>query len=335
MLVALSFMVACGESEQTTTSTTPALPTAVATPTTGPQYGGTLRILCQPSVMNLGAPGERYGGYWDTMVHKPAIEYLVDLKAGGEVVPWLATDWEFTPDYSSAVFHIRKGVKFHDGTDLNAEAVKWNIDTGLASRWRGLDNWKSIDVIDTYTVRVNFKYFSNSFWINFSEAGNNRGFISPTAFKKNGETWAKSNPVGTGPFIIERFNRNTGCRLVRNNEYWQEGKPYLDAIEIDYVLEALPLTMSFRNGEAQAIYIPRGFAVKTKSELVAEGFKLAPLATGAGVFQFMPDSANADSPLADKTVREAIEYAINRPHLAKAMGEGLTPASYQIAAKAV
>lgn len=47
----------------------------------------------------------------------------------------------------------------------------------------------------------------------------------------------------------------------------------------------------------------------------------------------MPDSANADSPLADKTVREAIEYAINRPHLAKAMGEGLTPASYQIAAK--
>jgi ABC-type transport system substrate-binding protein len=83
---------------------------------------------------------------------KPALEALVAVKKGGILVPLLATSWTADPAAKTMTFNLRKGVKFHDGTDFNAQAVKWNWELIMAAK--KAPNFKSVEVIDDYTIRV-------------------------------------------------------------------------------------------------------------------------------------------------------------------------------------
>jgi peptide/nickel transport system substrate-binding protein len=93
-----------------------------------PQYGGVLRTLTSNSVVNLGAPWEARMPT-DAQFAQPALECLVRIDGKGlPSVPWLASSWKISKDFKSITFTLRKGVKFQDGTDFNAEAVKANLD---------------------------------------------------------------------------------------------------------------------------------------------------------------------------------------------------------------
>ena len=94
----------------------------------------------------------------------PCVEPLIKSDRKGEPTPHLATDWQIAPDGSSITFHLRKGVKFQDGTDFNAEAVKYNLDLVMKERPGELIGVHSIDVVDEHTVRLNLDFFANNIW---------------------------------------------------------------------------------------------------------------------------------------------------------------------------
>jgi peptide/nickel transport system substrate-binding protein len=140
----------------------------------------------------------------------------------------MASSYDIAPDKLSVTFHLRKGIKFHDGTELNAEAVKFSYDAQIENN--KVPFWESVEDIDEYTVKVNFKSWNNVIISTFGDTGTGM-IVSPTAVKENGLEWAKLNPVGTGPFKFESYVQDSKMILTKNDDYWEEGQPYLDGIE--------------------------------------------------------------------------------------------------------
>ena len=125
---------------------------AAGTPAAKPQYGGVLKIIeSLMSIKAFGYPPQM--GPIDWYCALPAVEGLVLYPEKGTIPqPLLATAWKYSPDRKSLTFTLRKGIKFHDGTDFNAEAVKFNLNANKTSRTE-LASITSIDVIDDRCLR--------------------------------------------------------------------------------------------------------------------------------------------------------------------------------------
>jgi ABC-type transport system substrate-binding protein len=186
-------------------------------------------------------------------------------------------------------------------------------------------NWASVDIIDDYTIRVNFTEWMNTLPSSFADAANMAYMVSKTAFDKNSLAWMRANPVGTGPFKFGSFTLDASLKFVKNPDYWVKGKPYLDGI--DYVLVADPMTqkMTMESGEGDMVDEVTG---KLVADYAAMGLNLNPVFYMTNLL--VPDTANAGSPWAKKEVREAVEYAIDREAIAKTFGYGHGQAMYQI-----
>jgi peptide/nickel transport system substrate-binding protein len=157
---------------------------------------------------------------------------LVDVDPQGNIVPVLAESWD-TPDPKTYVLHLKQGVKFTDGTDFDAEAVKFNIDRHLdpktASKQIGtLLSVDSVEAVDRNTVRFNLKSPYAAFLATFFDR---TGFIaSPTAVQKWGDKDYNLHPVGVGPFQLVDYVSDQQYVLQRNPNYWDKGRPYVDGI---------------------------------------------------------------------------------------------------------
>jgi peptide/nickel transport system substrate-binding protein len=214
----------------------------------------------------------------------------------------------------SITLHLFKGVKFHDGTDFNAQAVKWNLDKSMAPGSTNIGSttaWKSIEVIDDYTVRINLKSRQNTLVRTFADGISFS--VSPTAFQKNGADWMNYNMVGTGPFIQKDFQRDVSLTFTRNPNYWERGKPYLDGVQILYVTDTMTQEALFKSGGADILQCANDFMA---SRMQTAGFKvIAQPSTGSTL---VPDSMNADSPWSKLKVRQAAEFAIDKESIVKA-----------------
>jgi peptide/nickel transport system substrate-binding protein len=295
---------------------------AKATPSIQPQLGGILKIIEVTGPKTpFGWPVESVGE--STVAHKPIIESLVRLHYNGRIEPWLAESWKVAPDKKSVTFVLRKGVKFHDGTDFNAEAAKFNLDALKAGKNPGTEDWSSIDIIDAYTVRINLLKYSNILLSRFG--GTPGSMVSPTAFKTKGIEWARWNPVGTGPFEFVSFERDASMRYKKFYGYWQKGKPYLDGLQYVYIKDPMTQAATIEAGEAHVLNTETG---KMAADLKAMGLNVYPADTGVVVL--IPDSMNTDSPLANKKVREAVDCAIDKEAIVKAKGYGFWQAAYQL-----
>jgi peptide/nickel transport system substrate-binding protein len=289
-------------------------------PSGGPKYGGTFKLILWASPSGTGGlPWELFGN--DFLSSQHIIEPLFHVNSQGDLIPCLAESYQLADDLKSITFNLRKGVKFHDGTDFNAEAAKWNMDNTIASMSQPY--WASVDIIDEYTIRLNLNQWANTILSGLANAST--WMVSPTAYEKNGEDWMRENPVGTGPFVFESFQRDVSYKAVKNPNYWQEGKPYLDAVEILYVADPLTQKAAIEAGEADALQIEAG---KMAADLKAEGYDIDISVSSTHIL--MPDTAHPDSPFANKKVREAVEYALDRESLAKAFSYGFWKAPYQI-----
>jgi ABC-type transport system substrate-binding protein len=302
----------------------PTAPTASSTPSV-PQidkskYGGTLRLLeKQAPFANLGNPplNEDYVGTYDVW---PVIEKWVRSYENATWEPWLAEQVTISKDLTSITLKIRPGVKFHDGTKLDADAAKWNMDLDLPRN----PFIKAVVKVDDMTVRMDLNYYDNTIPENLARMT----AISPTAVKKNGADWAKWNPVGTGPFIFKSYERDVSLKMVRNPDYWKPGLPYLDAIEWYFIPDDLTRTAAFMHGEGHAT---RASAMDAQM-LIKMGFELIPQpAYMPSRMVLEPDSLHPGSPFYDQRVREAVWIAINRGAILTARGFGLAKGSNQFA----
>lgn len=304
-----------------TTITTSAPPAAQA-----PKYGGTAKIVTQGPGAPIGYPGEGVAGSFGTTNYCTDMLFRGDDK--GNLNPALITSYDTDPGSksSSVTFHLRKGVKFHDGSDWNAQALKWNLEMIKSSPLQAnvSTSWTSFEVIDDYTLKVNMTAWQNRFLAVFGNSP--LQMVSPTAYQKNGVDWMRWNIVGTGPFVQTDFQRDVVFKAKRNDNYWDTGKPYLDGLQLLYVVDAMTSRALFLSGGADVISV--GANLKLASELQASGYQIAQLMVGGN--HLMPDSMNADSPWSNPKVRLAAEYAIDKESMVKALGYGFLTASYQV-----
>jgi len=291
-----------------------------------PKYGGKMTWLAAPGRPLIGWPPDLMMNNVVVFVQS-CLETLTRADAQGNVYPWLAKSFKVADDRKSITFILRKGVKFHDGSDLNAEVVKWNLDNMIKAKLKR--NWASVDMIDDYTVRVNFKRWLSISLLDFNEGIAPPLIISKAAFDKHGLDWVRRNPVGTGPFKFVSFTPDVSFKAVKNPDYWVKGKPYLDAVEFKFVADPQTQKMLMQAGEGD---IASAMLGKDAADYAAMGLKVEPRAES--VWVLVPDTADKASPWSKKKVREAAAHAIDREAIAKSMGFGYWKAPYQIPPRA-
>src|SRR4030042_264297 len=274
----------------------------------GPQpvKGGILKAIRGNFPKVLGYPPEQ--GPTDTIFALLYAERLSEWDEKGNLIPVLAESWEGDPKNKTVTYKLRKGVKFHDGTPFNAEAVRWNLqlgkDTGRLTDGQFVD---SIEVLDEYTVRLNCTEYTSVSLLNY-------GWLqqySPTAFNtKGGKEWARTNAIGTGPFKLVEYKRDAFIKYERNEDYWRKGLPFLDGMEVRYVPDPMTASMMMEAKEAD-IWLDVS-NVNNILALEQKGFKVN---WGPGMlWALLPANAkDPKSPYANKKVLEAVEYAMARP----------------------
>ena len=296
------------------TNPTATSPAVIIPPAGGQKSGGILKVITgAPTNMGIPWEGNAPPDLWYIC---PAVETLIRPDEEGNAVPWLATSWEVAPDYKSITFKLRKGVKFHDGTDFNAEALKFNFETNAASPMPELKAVTSVDVIDEYTAKVNLSKYEPHL-LSFLATGRPGWIVSTTAAKTMTPDEMRLHPVGTGPFKFQEFKRDTYVKFTRFDDYWQDGKPYLDGVEYEIITDPVTALIAFRAGVADVHY---NISPKEGSDLQKEGFNVT--AAQASIYQFIPDSANPESPWANIDVRRAAQHAIDTVAMARAQGYG-------------
>jgi len=289
-----------------------------------PKQGGTFKIMLDHSYYPrfFGYPPKAALG--ELFSAQATIERLIRLDRKGKPVPELATSWKLSPDKKSLTFKLRKGVKFHDGTDFNAEAIKFNFDLQIKAGEGKFSSVDSVDVVDDYTVRLNLKRYENVIFANLDMAA---GFIvSPTGIKQNGAEWAQTHPIGTGPFKLVVSKRDVYLKLERFDDYWGK-KPYLDKVEYLYFSDQMTMLAAFEKEGGHAIL--GSLKANKLKEVRDKGYRI--LKNWQPSISLIGDSTNKESVYADKRVREAIEYAINRDAIVKQLGHGFMKPMKQFA----
>ncbi len=288
-----------------------------------PQYGGILKIVdVAEGGQPIGVPWETSG--IDTKLQKPYLESLLREDVKGGYHPWLATAWKVDMAKNTITLTLRKGVKFHDGTDFNAKAAKWLIDKSIEAKI--LKGFLGVDAVDDYTIRVNVDKFQNNYLNLLSTQRCSP--ISPTAFTKNGIEWARWHPVGTGPFKFVDYVRGTKLTYTKWEGYWQKGRPYLDGVEFLFIRDQMTQQAALRASGSEKVQVLCVTSGEQAALAKSQGFEV--ISMPIGPISLVPDSANADSPLSKKKVREAISLAINREAIVKARGFGYWGAANQI-----
>jgi ABC-type transport system substrate-binding protein len=187
-------------------------------------------------------------------VNRMMYENIVRFDEKLKIVPGLAIRWEQSKDGMAWTFYLRKGVKFHDGNPLNAEAVKTFIERMIGPEKPSRSGLytpfvNTADVVDEYTVKINMKTPFAFFLNNLAHSAS--GIISPAALKTYGKDISR-RAVGTGPFKFVEWVHGDHLTMVRNDDYWG-GKPNLDKIIVKTVKEDSARVMMLQSGDAQLI----------------------------------------------------------------------------------
>ncbi len=291
-----------------------------------PQYGGTLVILHEYTPSNIGAWWEPHR-FVDVQLGRFAVENLVGLDADGQPVPQLATSWEIDEVAKTVTFRLREGVKFHDGTDFDAQAVKWNLEMQRSGVKTELDVVTSIEIIDAQTVRVKLSQNDPLFVQRLSSSMAGK-MTSPAAYELYGPEGLRMHPVGTGPFKFARYESGRSLEFERFEDYWQEGLPYLDGVVIKFVQSSFSRKLGFLNAEGHILY---GVLPDDVATLEDAGATIAYRSTA--LFTLAGNSGDPDSPTADIRVRRAITYAVDVPAVVDGIYLGTSPPTNQLASK--
>jgi len=336
-LIGIIIIGSCGEStttqptttQPTTTQPTTTQPTQTTPAADTPVYGGTLRCIANAIPNVIGYAPEKAPS--DNYYMLPVIEHLCQWgDQSGNFIGVLAKSWEADPDALTFTWHLQEDVQFSDGTPWNAEALRWNFQLGIDNQTLTDAAYiDSLEVADDLTLIMNLNGFN---WY-MVESWGLLSPVSPTAFMNSGDTeeerieWARANAVGTGPYVVDDWQRDDHIKFVKNENYWQEGLPYLDAIEIRLISDPMVAAAMMEAGEADI-----WFAVNNPQyilDLQGKGLKIN---YGPGMFQcIIFDSSNPESYFYDQKVRAAVEYAIDREALANMLGQGLYEPLHQMA----
>ena len=266
-------------------------------------------------------------GVFDTSAETAAaaiFDTLVGLDDKAQPVPKLALSWSHSDDYKTWTFKLRPGVKFHDGTPFNAQAVKENFDRQKdpANKCRCafyISNIISVEATDELTAVYNLKDPSVNQPALMTIQSSNNVVQSPTAWKTKGDDYNR-NPVGTGPYILKSWTAGDRLVLEKNPDYWNKGHPYLDRIVLKPLPDAQSRFASLQSGEADIVWDDEYDAdniVKAKKDPKMTVHTYA--GSGAQVYAFNTKL----EPFQDARVRQALVMALDRKKISQAITNGL------------
>jgi len=239
---------------------------------------------------------------------------LTKLQPDFSVSPELATGWDVENGGKRVVFALRRGVRFHDGTPFDAEAVKWNIEqrldesVGSPQRKLLMPVIDSVEVVDAHTVAFNLK---KPFPGLLGMLGQRPGFmVSPAAAAKAGKDFG-SNPVGTGPFVFKEWLRGSHILVERNDAYWEPDLPYLDAIRFKDTSNSVVGLQRLVTGELDFV----GQLSPTDIRPIEgnDSINLYPVRVGRW---YSLQWHVYEPPFNDVNMRKAVAHAIDRDHIA-------------------
>jgi peptide/nickel transport system substrate-binding protein len=253
----------------------------------------------------------------DRMVYASLYDKLFDIDPSGKIVPMLVSSYEVSPDGKTYTLKLKEGVKFHDGTDFDAEAVKFNFERNMngekSRRKSELKVVDSVTAVDKHTVKIQLKEpFAPLLSILADRSGM---MVSPAAVKQYGDDFL-NHPVGTGPFVFVEHVKGDHVTLKRNDNYWN-GKVNVDEVTYKVFTNGTAKVQNLRSGmldiidEVPVKEIP---AIKGDAnlQLVAE--------PSMGYMGFYLN--NSKPPFDNKYLRQAVERAIDREAVVKVLFNG-------------
>src|SRR6202047_1731556 len=266
-------------------------------------------------------------GAYDTATFTAAaaiFDTLATLDDKGVAQPKLALSWDHSEDFKTWTFKLRPGVKFHDGTPFNAEAVKANFDRQKdpANKCRCafyIAYIHDVQAPDELTVVYNLNDPQVNQPALMTIQSSNWGRQSPTAWKTKGDDYSR-NPVGTGPYILKSWAAGDRMVLERNPDYWNKEHPYLDRIVLKPLPDAQSRFASLQSGEADIIWDDEYDADNIQKAQKDPKMEVHTYAgSGASVYALHTKAA----PFHDVRVRQALVMAIDRNRMSQAITNGL------------
>ena len=282
----------------------------------------------QPS---QGGEGSRFMGVtlYDGLVNWD----LSSFDKPARLVPGLAESWSVDEkDRRNWIFKLRRGVKFHDGSEFNADAVVWNLDKLMkrdapqfdpaqaiqGSIYTGsMDGWRKID---DYTVEISTKVPDASLYYSLV----NIFYSSPKRWEEMGRDWAKVafKPSGTGPWMLDKLVPRERADLVRNPTYWDPKRiPKSDRLVLLPMPDANTRVAALLSGQVDWVEAPSPDAIP---QLKARGMQIV-TNTYPHIWPYKI-SLLEDSPFRDLRVRKAANLAIDREGMVKLLGGMALPA---------
>ena len=172
------------------------------------------------------------------------------------MIPWLATSYDLSPDQLTYTFHLRPGVKFHNGQPMTSADVKFSLDTARDPNtgWGYIDAAiKSVSAPDPMTVVVKTKYKWAPLIADIALFNN---AVLPKDYAGKSQKEFYTHPIGTGPFKWDHWTHGKEIELVKNPDYWQPGKPHLDSVTWTTVPDDATRELQLKGGQAQIDEFP-------------------------------------------------------------------------------
>ena len=256
------------------------------------------------------------------------------------LVPGLAESWQISPDGMKYTFKLRQGVKFHDGTDFNANAVVFSIgrmmktpkvkfigqgfDIPAQDRtpeyWVSMemdDTIGSIEAVDDYTVIFHLKRVEAPFLANMGM--DFADIISPTAFLKNPGEFLR-NPVGTGPFKFDSWVKDDRIVLMKNENYWDKsGGPYLNKVIFRSIPENSVRFLELKTGNIHICQFPNPADIDLAKK---DPNLILPAQPGMNI-GYLSFNHKKEPWKSNKKLRKAIAHAINRQAIVDNIYQGM------------
>ena len=321
------------------------LPAVVGTPSAAQTGGGAVRrggslVAAMPALDRLDPHVStlnlqyQFSALFDSLAHLEIDETTMKTRLTGA----LAESWEMAPDAKSVTFKLRRGVKFHDGSDWTADVAAWNV-LRLRSDPKSLSKElfagvEDVKALDPSTLRLTFRDANVVFPLMVSEAGSlgRARMISKAQFDKLGADGIAQNPSGTGAFRFVSWKKDDRLVVDRFPDHWQRGDdgkplPYLDQIVFRELVDEATAIAEMRAGTIHYFnnQLPYASAAALERDRAFDVYYWK-----EGPDYFMIGCNAKEGPFAkSQDLRQAVALAINREEVVKALAPGIGAPAYQ------
>ncbi len=290
----------------------------LVTPTPGGPSGTLVRaITTDPNSLDLPQCAERQASTTAWQMY----DSLVWLDDEGNIAPALAESWEVSEDGTEYIFHLRRGVTFHNGEPFNADAVVFSWQRASTGDYTYSNYWQrasSVEKIDDYTVRVTTEEPDALF---LRLVADNWAIIPPGYYNEVGEQGFVEHPIGTGPFMLVEWVKGDHITMRANPNYWREGAPRIAEVVFRSIPESATRVAAIQTGE-----------IDIATRLTAEEAKSLLGAPNVQIIRYIKDrvyyiafnnlTTGVGTPIEDRRVRLAMNYAVDVDAIIDAIFEG-------------